>query len=68
MVFYIQNYWVFGLYPSSGILGTREHDVSETDPVYETSCSVVSRISDDGKKSKNPVIMNSQEGRSSVSR
>jgi hypothetical protein len=26
----IQNYWVCGLYPSSGILETREHNVSET--------------------------------------
>jgi hypothetical protein len=25
-----QNNWVFGLFPSSGILGTRKHDVSET--------------------------------------
>jgi hypothetical protein len=29
----IQNYWVFGLYPSSGILETRKHDVSETGSV-----------------------------------
>jgi hypothetical protein len=27
---YAQNYWVIGLCPSSGILGTREHNVSET--------------------------------------
>jgi hypothetical protein len=25
-----QNYWGFGLLPSSGILGTRKYDVSET--------------------------------------
>jgi hypothetical protein len=25
-----QNYWVFGLFPSSGILGDRGHDISET--------------------------------------
>jgi hypothetical protein len=25
-----QNYWVFGLFPSSGILDTRKHDVLET--------------------------------------
>jgi hypothetical protein len=25
-----QNYWAFGLSPSSGILGNRKHDVSET--------------------------------------
>jgi hypothetical protein len=24
------NYWVFGLFPSSGILGNGKHDVSET--------------------------------------
>jgi hypothetical protein len=27
----IQNYWVFGLFPSSSILKTRKHDVSEED-------------------------------------
>jgi hypothetical protein len=26
----VQNYWVFGLFPSSGILENRKHDVSET--------------------------------------
>jgi hypothetical protein len=30
MVCTTQNYWVFGLFPSSGILETRKHDVSET--------------------------------------
>jgi hypothetical protein len=25
-----QNYWVLGLYPSSGILENRKHDVSES--------------------------------------
>jgi hypothetical protein len=25
----LQNDWVFGLFPSSGILGTRKHDISE---------------------------------------
>jgi hypothetical protein len=29
----------------------------ETDPVFETSCFLVPRIPDDGKKSKNPVIL-----------
>jgi hypothetical protein len=43
MVYHIQNYWVFGLFPSSGILGTRKHDVSETGW---------------WKRSKNPVILN----------
>jgi hypothetical protein len=28
-----QNYWVFGLFPSSGILGNRRHNVSETGSV-----------------------------------
>jgi hypothetical protein len=27
---YSQNYWVFGLYPLSGILENRKHDISET--------------------------------------
>jgi hypothetical protein len=26
-------YWVFGLGPSSGILGTRKHNISETDAI-----------------------------------
>jgi hypothetical protein len=29
----IQNYCVFGLFPSSGILENRKHDVSETGSV-----------------------------------
>jgi hypothetical protein len=29
----LQNYWVFGLYPSFGILETRIHSVSETGSV-----------------------------------
>jgi hypothetical protein len=29
----IQNYWVFGLFPLSGILETRKHDVSKTGSV-----------------------------------
>jgi hypothetical protein len=52
MAYHTQNYWVFGLFPSSSILGTREHDVYETDPVSETSCSIVHRILDDGKSPK----------------
>jgi hypothetical protein len=28
-----ENYWVFGLFPSSGILETRKHDVSGTGSV-----------------------------------
>jgi hypothetical protein len=28
-----QNYWVFGLFPTSGILENRKHDISETGSV-----------------------------------
>jgi hypothetical protein len=38
MVHHAQNYWVFGLFPSSGILGTRKHDVSETGSVPVLRC------------------------------
>jgi hypothetical protein len=31
MVYSTQNYWVFGLSPSSGILENRKSNVSETD-------------------------------------
>jgi hypothetical protein len=30
MVYNTQNYWIFGLFPSSGILETRKHDVLVT--------------------------------------
>jgi hypothetical protein len=30
---YTQNYWGFGLFPLSGILRNRKHDVSETGSV-----------------------------------
>jgi hypothetical protein len=33
MVYNTQNYWVFGHFPSSGILETRKHDISETESV-----------------------------------
>jgi hypothetical protein len=33
MVYNIQNYWVFGLCLSFGILETRKHNVSETGSV-----------------------------------
>jgi hypothetical protein len=33
MAYNIQNYWVFGLFLSSGILENRKHDVSETGSV-----------------------------------
>jgi hypothetical protein len=32
MAYNIQNYWVYGLSPSFGILRTRKHNVSETAP------------------------------------
>jgi hypothetical protein len=35
----LQNYWVFELFPSSGILETRKHDASET-----LSVSVLRRV------------------------
>jgi hypothetical protein len=38
MVYHIQNYWGFGLFPSSGILGTSKHDVSETGSVSVLRC------------------------------
>jgi hypothetical protein len=34
MVYNTQDYWVFWTFPSSGILKTRKHDVSETGSVY----------------------------------
>jgi hypothetical protein len=37
-VFYDQNHWVFGPSPSSGILGNRKHDVSETGSVSVLRC------------------------------
>jgi hypothetical protein len=36
---FAQNYWIFGLFPSSDIQGTRKHDVSET-----ASVSVLRRV------------------------
>jgi hypothetical protein len=33
MVFHNQNYWVFGCFSASGILGNKKHDVSETGSV-----------------------------------
>jgi hypothetical protein len=38
MVYHNQNYWDFGLSPSSGILGNRKHDVSETGSVSVLRC------------------------------
>jgi hypothetical protein len=56
MVYNTQNYWVFGLCPSSGILETRKHNVSETGYVSETLCCLVSRIPDN-RQSQKPVIL-----------
>jgi hypothetical protein len=49
---FTQNYWVFGLRPSSNVLDSREHNVSETGSVSETLCFLVSRIPDDGQSPK----------------
>jgi hypothetical protein len=43
-----QNYWGFGLFPSSGILGNRGSDVSETGSISETLCPLLPTIPDDG--------------------
>jgi hypothetical protein len=52
MVYHTKNYWFCGLFPSSGILGTKTHDVSETDTVSETSSFLAHRIPDYGKPQK----------------
>jgi hypothetical protein len=38
MVYHTQSYWVFGLFPSYGIQGTRKHDVSEIGSVSFLRC------------------------------
>jgi hypothetical protein len=38
MVYHTQNYWVFGRFLSSDILGTRKRDVSETGSVSVLKC------------------------------
>jgi hypothetical protein len=55
MVYNIQNYWVFGLCPSSGIPKNREHNFSETEsvPVSETLCSLILRTTDRVQESSN---------------
>jgi hypothetical protein len=35
-VYDTKDYWIFRLFPSSGILGTRKHDVSETGSVWSS--------------------------------
>jgi hypothetical protein len=49
MVYNTQNYWVFGRFPSSGVLENKKHYFSETDPVSEAPCFLFSRTPDDGK-------------------
>jgi hypothetical protein len=34
----MKNYWVFGLYPLSGILKSKEHNISETGSVSILRC------------------------------
>jgi hypothetical protein len=34
-----QNYWGFGLFPSSGILENRKHEVPESGPVIRLALS-----------------------------
>jgi hypothetical protein len=55
-----QNYWVFGLLPSSGILGTRKHDVSETGSVSALRCGgkTPTQLGPLDLTTKNPVILN----------
>jgi hypothetical protein len=48
----IQNCCFFFLFPASGVLENRKHDVSETDPISETSCFLFPRTLDDGKVKK----------------
>jgi hypothetical protein len=49
MVYVVQSYWAyFGLYPSSGVWKTKDHNVSETGSVSETLWSFVFHIPDDG--------------------
>jgi hypothetical protein len=38
--YWLWNYWVFGLRPSSGILKTTEHNVSETGGIVGDTYSV----------------------------
>jgi hypothetical protein len=39
MLYNTQNYWIFLLLPSSGILETRKHDVSESGSVFRPQVS-----------------------------
>jgi hypothetical protein len=55
MVYHNQNYWVLGLFPSSGILGDTKHDVSETSSVSVLRCGEENTYSV-GSLRANPVI------------
>jgi hypothetical protein len=67
MVYNTQDYWFFWTFPSSGILETKKPQVkggnktptrlgplerANLNPVFETSCFLVSRIPDDGEVQK----------------
>jgi hypothetical protein len=65
MVYNALNYWVFGLFPLSGILENRKPGISETGSVFsllhlrmetdlvsKTSCFLFSRIPDNGESPK----------------
>jgi hypothetical protein len=41
MVYNTHNYWLLGLLPSSGILESRKHDVSETGYLWVRAALVV---------------------------
>jgi hypothetical protein len=43
MMYNTEDYWLFGLFPSSGILENREHDVSETGSVSVLKGAQLSR-------------------------
>jgi hypothetical protein len=40
MMYNTQDYWVLGTFPSSGILETRKHDVSETGSSGSTAVAI----------------------------
>jgi hypothetical protein len=55
MAYNTWSHWLSGLYPSSGILNTREYNVSgkaktqiQVDTPTETSCTLEFRFPDDG--------------------
>jgi hypothetical protein len=52
-----QNYWGFGLFPSSGILGDVGHDVSETGSLSVFLSHLKTETDPVSEKSKTPVIL-----------